>query len=414
MSTAPNLRVLAGRYEVGEVIGEGGMGRVHASHDTMLQREVAVKVLRPGIGQDPESRARFRHEALVAARINHPHVVAVFDVGIDGDDLFLVMELLSGRTLADEIASGPLAPEAGRALAVDLLQGLGAAHDAGVLHRDVKPANVLLTDAGSSKLGDFGIAKLHDDVGLTQTGLLVGTASYLPPERLAGQPATKAGDQYSLALVLYEALTGVAPFRGDSALAVAHAIANTEAVPLHQLRPDIAPELAAAVERGMAKDPAARFPDVRAMADAAAGPDPDVGAATQVFRLPVTAATSHHAPTAVLATAHVTPPVGVGLVEPTATTTGRGRRPIGTILAVAALVVVGIGAAWFAGQDDAAPVGTPAIADAVSTTSTAAPTTTASVSTTTTMPTNTTTVPAKTTNPPGADDGKKGKGKDND
>src|SRR4051794_5858436 len=199
--------LVADRYLLGDPLGHGAMGTVFAAHDDRLQRDVAVKL---GPAQ-PHVAARFVAEALLAARVEHPNTVAVFDAGSDRDEPFIVMERLSGRSLRDVLREGgPLAgPELGR-LAGDLLDGLGAAHAAGLLHRDIKPSNVLVGHRGEWKLGDFGIAKSLDGDGddLTLVGTIVGTPGYLAPERLAGEAASVESDIYAAAAVLWEAATG--------------------------------------------------------------------------------------------------------------------------------------------------------------------------------------------------------------
>jgi serine/threonine protein kinase len=265
VATDQQTRLLGGRYLLGPVIGRGGMGRVHRAWDERLQRDVAVKLLPSHLGGDLDPRRRLEHEARTAALVSHPNVVAVYDLGEDGADLYVVMECLPGRTLADEMADGPLSADRARQVALELLHGLAAAHHEGVLHRDIKPSNVLLTTTGSVKLGDFGIAKVAD-ADLTRTGLVLGTASYLPPERLRGEPATPAGDLYSLALVLYEGLTGANPFAGPTPVEVAHAIATTTPAPVGTRRADVDPGLADAITRALEPEPGDRFQVATAMA----------------------------------------------------------------------------------------------------------------------------------------------------
>src|ERR1700730_3693546 len=180
------LDLLAGgRYEVAEVIGTGGMGEVRAGRDLRLGRDVAIKLLRADMASQPAIRERFEHEARLAARLLHPHVVAVFDSGEEAGVPYLVMERLSGRTLADEIASGPLDCEVVRVIGIQILDALDAAHTANLVHRDVKPGNVLVATPGSWKVGDFGIAKSLEasDPSLTVLGMIIGTPAYLAPER---------------------------------------------------------------------------------------------------------------------------------------------------------------------------------------------------------------------------------------
>ncbi|MEO7836471.1 MAG: serine/threonine-protein kinase [Acidimicrobiales bacterium] len=253
-------RILNVRYRLGALLGRGGMAEVYEAHDELLDRPVAVKMLRPDMAANPEVRSRFEIEARSAARLHHPNVVSVFDTGEDGGDPYLVMELLPGESLADRVGKEGVAPEWLCRVAGDVLAALGAAHDAGLVHRDVKPANVLLTAAGQAKVADFGIAKSIEAVGgdLTSTGMLLGTPAYLAPERIDGEPATPQSDLYSLGVVLYEALAGVKPFVGNTPMAMASAIVTLPAPSLDVVRPGLEPRLVAAVERAMAKDAADR------------------------------------------------------------------------------------------------------------------------------------------------------------
>ncbi|MFP5375400.1 MAG: serine/threonine-protein kinase [Acidimicrobiia bacterium] len=260
-------RVLGGRYRLGPLLGRGGMAEVYEGHDERLDRPVAVKVLRAEMAADPGVRERFEVEGRSAARLAHPNVVAVFDTGEEQGTPYLVMERLPGDTLADRMAEGPVDQEWLRAVAADVLAALGAAHAAGLVHRDVKPGNILMAADGRAKVADFGIAKSLEVAGdLTGTGLLVGTPAYLAPERLDGRPATERSDLYSLGVVLYEALAGAKPFTAETPLAMAGAVLNDVPPPLAELRPDVEPGLAAAVESAMARDPAARPESARAMA----------------------------------------------------------------------------------------------------------------------------------------------------
>jgi serine/threonine protein kinase len=256
--------VLAGRYELGPVIGRGGMGTVHDATDQRLDRSVAVKILRADLAEQPRARRRFESEARAAAQLAHPNVVTVYDSGEDDGVPFLVMERLPGRTLADEVALGALRVDRVRQLGLEILDAIGAAHDAGILHRDVKPGNVLLTTDGHAKVGDFGIAKAVDDSDQTQTADLVATVAYLAPERLAGEPASPRSDLYSAGVVLYEACSGRRAFTADSPAAVMLAVERGDALPLD----DVPPALAAVIGRAMARKPALRYESAREMADA--------------------------------------------------------------------------------------------------------------------------------------------------
>lgn len=225
------------------------MGEVWAGEDQRLGRPVAVKVLRADLAAHAEIRARFEAEARAAARLSHPHAVGVYDSGEDDGRAYIVMECLPGTTLADELASGPLAPEEVRRMALQVLDALGEAHRVGLLHRDIKPGNILRAANGSWKLADFGIAKgLEPAPDLTSTGLLVGTPAYLAPERIDGQAATPATDLYSLGVVLFEALTGQRPFEGRDAFSLAAAIKSAPLPPVASLRPQVPAPLAAVVQ----------------------------------------------------------------------------------------------------------------------------------------------------------------------
>jgi len=262
---------LADRYELVEVVGRGGMGEVWAARDLRLDRDVAVKLLSPHMASQAGVRERFDAEARSAARLNHPNVIAVFDSGEHQGTPYLVMELLAGRTLADELDLGPLDPERARSLGVEVLGALAASHQAGVLHRDIKPGNLLVAADGSTKVGDFGIAKSTEGLDLTSAGMIVGTAAYLAPERLAGHPATAQADLYALGVVLYEALSGQKPFRGDTPMSLLRAVEAHDAVPLSVARPDLDASLTATVDRAMAADPARRFASAADMAAALQG-----------------------------------------------------------------------------------------------------------------------------------------------
>ncbi len=377
----------AGRYEIGPVIGQGGMGRVHLALDTRLSRDVAIKVLRLGIAEDPEHRARFEREALLTARINHPNVVTVYDVGDEDGDLYLVMELLPGRTLADEIQLGLVTAARARNLAVELLAGLGAAHDQGVLHRDIKPGNILLTAAGSAKLADFGIAKLRDALDLTDAGLLLGTAHYLPPERWDGLPASESGDLYSLAAVLYEALTGRPAFDGETPAELARAVATSNPPPIDDLRAGVDPLLVAALDRAMSHDLAERFATAADMAAAIIGHHLAVPA-TVPLQLPdttrlggPTASPTTHLPpqTARLATASTLPEV-----RRRAPVRRRARRHRLAMAVAAVVVVAGALLALVASRGPSHPTEVPATRSTTPV-SVASPSTSA-VSPTTTLP----------------------------
>jgi len=235
------------------------MGEVWSATDLRLSRPVAVKVLSAQMASEANVRERFEVEARSAARLTHPNVVLVYDSGESEGTPFLVMELLPGRTLADEVALGALDPQRARRVGIEVLGALAASHHAGILHRDIKPGNVLLTVDDVAKVGDFGIAKSTEGLNLTSTGLIVGTAAYLAPERVTGEPASVQSDIYAVGVVLYEALSGCKPFEADTPIAIMRAVEAHDVVPLSQACPDLDPGLVATVERAMAKDPGERF-----------------------------------------------------------------------------------------------------------------------------------------------------------
>ena len=274
-SITPTL--IAGRYEVGELLGRGGMAEVYAGTDLRLTRPVAIKLLQESMAARDEVRLRFEAEARAAAAILQPHAVAVYDSGEHEGVPYIVMERLPGDTLADRIAIGPVLTGAeARTFGRQVLGALDAAHRVGMVHRDVKPGNILLTHEGSAKIADFGIAKSIElsagSVDLTGTGQLVGTPAYIAPEQLGGEPASPLSDIYALGVVLYEGLVGSKPYEADNAMVAARAVIEGDHVPLATLRPDLDDALVRAVERAMDRDPQARFPSAAAMGAALAPP----------------------------------------------------------------------------------------------------------------------------------------------
>jgi tRNA A-37 threonylcarbamoyl transferase component Bud32 len=236
------------------------MATVWEAEDKVLTRRVAIKVLHPHLAGDDAFRTRFRREAVAAAKLAHPHIVTTYDTGRDGDFAYIVMELVEGTTLARLLKNdGPMPMSKAVDVGVQVADALACAHTHGVVHRDVKPANILLREDGHVKVADFGIAKAGMGGDLTRTGVVMGTAKYLSPEQVSGNPADAGSDIYALGIVLYEMLTGSPPFVGDTELSTA--VARLTAVPgsLRDRRPDIPRSLEAVVLRSLARDPAARY-----------------------------------------------------------------------------------------------------------------------------------------------------------
>jgi len=268
---------LGGRYRIDVQVGRGGMAHVYRATDTVLGRTVAVKVLNPDYASDPAFVERFRREARAAARLNHPNVVAVFDTGSDGDLHYIVMELVEGTTLADVLsADGPLDPARAASIAERIAEALAFAHSNGLVHRDVKPANVMITPAGQVKVMDFGIARLATAHTITQTSTVFGTAAYLAPEQAQGERVDGRADVYALGVVLYEMLAGRVPFEADSALAVASKHVFEEPEPPSSVRPGVPAPLEAVTMRALEKDPAKRYQDAGGMAAALRAAAPTV------------------------------------------------------------------------------------------------------------------------------------------
>ena len=281
-------QVLGGRYRIVRHLARGGMAEVYLAHDELLERPVAVKVLFPELARDASFVERFRREAQSAARLNHPNIVSVFDFGEDADGNFIVMEYVAGPTLSDVIgADGPMAPSRAVAIGADIAAALAAAHREGIVHRDVKPANVLLAD-GVAKVADFGIARAADSrAGLTLPGMIIGTANYLSPEQAQGLPVDHRTDLYSLGMVLYEMLTGRPPFTGDNPIAVAYQQQHESALPPSSRNRAVSPRLDAIVAELLSLDPVDRpssADQVRAEL-LAAGDDPMAGQPTVAFNM---------------------------------------------------------------------------------------------------------------------------------
>jgi serine/threonine-protein kinase len=267
---AAGIRLLAGRYQIGDLLGHGGMADVHVGLDARLNRKVAVKLLKPSLANDPAFRTRFRQEAQAAARMAHPTIVRVFDAGEEtvrepnGAEVqvpFIVMEHVDGKLLKDLVAQGPLDPAEAVRIVDGILTALEYSHRAGVVHRDIKPGNVMVTSSGQVKVMDFGIARAISDSSATiaQTSAILGTAQYFSPEQARGEGIDARTDLYSTGVVLYELLTGKAPFRGDTAVAVAYQHISEMPVPPSAINPSVSPALNAVVMHALAKDRGERF-----------------------------------------------------------------------------------------------------------------------------------------------------------
>jgi serine/threonine-protein kinase len=375
-------QVLADRYELGPLLGAGGMASVYRATDRVLERMVAVKVLSPPYDQDSALVERFRHEARSAAGLSHPNIVAVFESGSHGGLHYLVMEYVQGETLADTLRrQGVLEPRRAAEAGRWVCEALQAAHAQGLVHRDIKPANVLVSQAGVVKVADFGIALAAATQAHTLTGggILLGTAAYLSPEQAQGGPVDARSDLYALGCVLYELLTGTPPFVADSPLAVVARQVAEEPAPPSRCNPQVGPELEAVVMTALAKEPARRYQTAWAMgqdlariagggADAAAGLLPAAAdSATAALGRP--AADPGSAPTVVMAARAARAPAG---------RSGRTWWPLVAGMGLAVLVVVALW--WWRGgssatvERQAGPAATAASMDTTTTSST--PTTT--------------------------------------
>ncbi len=259
---SPGLTIplLAGRYELRSLIGEGGIAEVYAAFDRVLRRKVAVKVLRETMATDRRVVARFRREARAAGRLAHPNIVSLHDVGMDGDVPFMVMELVSGEALSETIwREAPLPAERAAEIGEQVADALAFAHDLGLLHQDVKPGNIMLTRSGQVKVLDFGIARAWTPSLPSDPSEVLGTAEYLSPEQARGRELDGRSDIYSLGIVLYEMLTGRPPFEAESPAAVARLHVEEEPLPARRVTPGIPPALDRIVIRCLAKDPKARY-----------------------------------------------------------------------------------------------------------------------------------------------------------
>lgn len=365
--------LIVGRYELEELVGEGGMSSVYRAYDTVLERRVAIKVLHEHFSRDPEYVERFRREARAIARLAHPNVVTVIDRGEWEGRQLIVFEHIAGENLKAVIGrEGPLAVERALELACQIARALAFAHELGIVHRDVKPHNVLLDGAGTAKVTDFGIARaLDSDEALTATGTVLGTGQYLSPEQANGERGDERSDQYSLGVVTYELLTGQVPYSGDNLMAVAMRHVHDPVPSVRAVRPDVPERVDVVVARALAKRPEDRFGSMDALAAAfesclaevrgggGAERDEDTGVIAP-HRAPPPAAPTEALPHAAEEPrTRVAPPRRSGL-------------RVAAVLLVAAVVLVGNllvlevvfedGLPWLGGADDV-PIQTNAIAD---------------------------------------------------
>ena len=333
------------------LLGEGAMGRVYRARDAVLYRPVAIKLLGARTLGDPSFLDRFRREARLAAQLNHPNIATIHAFGVDGDEAYIVMELVEGEDLADRLSRGPLSVEETRKVGRQAASALAAAHARGIIHRDIKTSNLMLTRDGHLKVMDFGVARRAGDTQLTLSGALVGTANIMAPESISGKEPTPASDLFSLGCVLYECLTGRPAFSGTDLVSVLHQVMTHEPTPLVELRADIPEDLARVVHGLLAKDPGRRF-----------GPAGAVEAALSGGGVPVTPRTGAvpaYGP--VDATAIVDGPpgatlVGTAPVSSTAAGPRSGRRrtaPVWMVLLALPVLGAGVFLAFTLGRDSA-------------------------------------------------------------
>ena len=343
-------RLFAGRYATESRLGVGGMAEVLLARDTALGRRVALKLLAPQLAADPIFVERFRREATAIASLNHPNVIVIYDHGVADGQPFIAMEYVPGRTLKEVTTAGaPLSSEAAVRYASQALAGLAAAHSLGIVHRDVKPQNLIVRDDGTLKIADFGVARSADETMLTQHGSVIGTADYISPEQARGASAGAESDLYSMGVVLFEMLTGSLPFTGEVPVAIANQHIGTPAPSVRRLNPEIPASLARVVERALSKEPSRRHGSAAEMEAALKNPSTAHPARTLVTPAPRT--------TAPTLTRIMPPPPTEVISPPPRRDLARGRltrryalAALGAIVALAGAAVVLTG-----GGGDAAP-----------------------------------------------------------
>jgi tRNA A-37 threonylcarbamoyl transferase component Bud32 len=359
-------RVLGERYRVVRHLARGGMAEVYVAHDQLLDRRVAVKLLFPELAQDGSFVERFRREARAAAGLNHHNIVSVYDLGEDDGSYYIVMEYVDGRTLRDIIRSeGPLEPARAAEVGADIAAALAVAHRHGIIHRDVKPGNVLLADS-VAKVADFGIARAGDPrESLTMTGAVMGTATYLSPEQAQGHAIDHRSDLYSLGIVLYEMLAGRPPFSGDSPVAIAYRHLSEDPLPPSTHNPAVPPALDATVLRAMAKNPDARYDSAEQLrADLLAAAQGAGPADATVVAAPVGAAagagSTQLLPPVTEAVTAAPPPVPPYAERPADDVDRRRRRVAIGLAAVVLLAIVAV-LALLADDDEGGRVTVPSV-----------------------------------------------------
>ena len=371
MANPRKARIIGDRYQLGRVIGRGGMATIHEAMDLRLERPVAVKLLRPEAAADADLADRFRREALAATVLRHPNIVACLDTGTDDGQPYLVMDLVDGEDLAARLKrGGRLAPTHAARIGLDVARALGVAHVRGIVHRDVKPGNILLASDGRAMVTDFGIARLAADAEAARPGTTLGSVHYFSPEQAKGATTTPASDVYGLGLVLYEAMTGARAFGGETTDAIALARIGATPPSPRSIRPEVPVDLDAVVRRALAPEPADRYANGNAMATAleAAMQTADDASPTTIVSTPVVADVPPEPST------HPERPARAGprtTAAPRSRRQGRGRSaPSGVLIALLALIgIVGgaIAVAALAGGSRTLDSGLPASEAAVET-----------------------------------------------
>jgi serine/threonine-protein kinase len=353
--------VIAARYEVGPLIGRGGMAEVYSAFDRTLGRAVALKVLHQGLAADHRAMARFRREARAVAALAHPHIVSIYDVGVDGDTPFMVMELVAGEALSTIVwREAPLPLERAVGIAADVAGALAFAHDRGIVHRDVKPGNVMVGPTGHVKVLDFGIARAMHWTPLTEGGPIQGTAEYVSPEQVRGLALDGRSDIYSLGIVLYEMLAGHPPFRGDTAVAVAFRHLEEPPQPLRVTRPGVPPAVEAIVMRCLAKKQRRRYQDAARLGEDLMAAADLRGAEVGPPALPITGEVAR-ADTPLLPAPDATPPAGEvvpGRVVRTKSRT-RTRTKLWVVAALMVVAILGAGTSFLLKGNPPARASTP-------------------------------------------------------